>query len=111
MDVSKDLARLPRQIEDRLPGNFSVIPWTRTVAAGSLVTSAVLLLSGKRRGALAVAVGAAAVALLENPDAARELWNNIPNYIRAGQDFFIKAESFIEQLSEQGEKLRGMVER
>lgn len=115
MDVNKDLSKLPRQLEGSLPDNFSTVyagvPWTRTAAAGSLVASALLLLGGKRKGALIVALGGAAVALFENPDAAREVWDNVPGYLRAGQDFLVKAESFLEKFSEQSDKFRSLINK
>ena len=40
--------------------------WVRTVAAGSLVTGAVLLASGKRKAGLAVAAAGTVFALLED---------------------------------------------
>lgn len=108
--MSIDLTRLPQRIEDgieeHLPESLSTVPWTRSLAAGSLVASAILLISGRRKTALAVALGGGAVTLLENPDAARDLWNSIPRYIRNAQDLLVKSEDFITQLAEQGEKLR-----
>lgn len=107
-DMSKDLARLPQQIERNLPDNIREFSWTRSLAAGSLVTGAVLLLTGRRRGAVAVAIAGTAVALFENPDGVREFWRKLPDYIRTGQDFFSKAERLIEQIGEQGERFRAM---
>ena len=82
------------------------VPWARHVAAGSLVAGAVLLVMGNKRAALAVAAAGAAVALLERPEAAQELWARLPEYIRSGQDFLVKAEGVVEKLGEQAARLR-----
>jgi len=100
------LMKLPKQIEARIPDSFPDVPWTRVVAAGSLIASAWLLFSGKRKAALAIAAGGAAVALLENPDAARELWKGIPGYLHSAKDMLVRAEEFVEDVAEKGNKLR-----
>ncbi|HEY6448624.1 MAG TPA: hypothetical protein VIY53_19370 [Acidobacteriaceae bacterium] len=94
--------KIPRQIESTM----SEIPWTRTVAAGSLVVSAVLLLTGRRRSGVAVAAAAAAVALMENPQAVRDAWNSLPRMVRSGQDFMVRLEDFVDELNKQGIRLR-----
>jgi hypothetical protein len=80
--------------------------WTRNIAAASLVAGAALLIAGKRRTAIAVATAGAGMMLLERPEAAQELWSNLPGYIRQGQDFLIRAEGVIEKLGEQAAKFR-----
>ncbi|MGC2637863.1 MAG: hypothetical protein WA294_11840 [Acidobacteriaceae bacterium] len=94
--------KIPRQIESTM----SEIPWTRTVAAGSLVVSAVLLLTGRRRSGVAVAAAGAAVALMENPQAVRDAWNSLPRIVRSGQDFMVRLEDFVDELNKQGVRLR-----
>ena len=100
------LMKLPKQIEARIPDSLPDVPWTRVVAAGSLLASAWLLLSGKRKAALAIAAGGAAVALLENPDVAREFWKGIPGYLHSAKDMLVRAEEFVEDVAEKGNKLR-----
>lgn len=94
--------KLPRQIE----GKLTEIPWTRSVAAGSLIVSALLLISGKRKSGLAVAAAGAAIALLENPGAVKDAWESMPRFVRAGQDFLLRVEDFVEELNKQGGRLR-----
>lgn len=94
--------KLPRQIE----ANLTEIPWTRSVAAGSLIAGALLLVSGRRKSGLAVAAAGAAVALLENPDAVKDVWESMPRFVRGGQDFLIRVEEFVEELNKQGVRLR-----
>ncbi|HTV15709.1 MAG TPA: hypothetical protein VME68_13400 [Acidobacteriaceae bacterium] len=97
--------KLPRQIE----GNLTEIPWTRSVAAGSLIVSALLLISGKRKSGLAVAAAGAAVALFENPGAVKEAWEAMPRFVRAGQDFLVRVEDFVDELNKQGGRLRNVL--
>jgi hypothetical protein len=96
------MMKLPRQIE----ANLTEIPWTRSVAAGSLLVSALLLISGKRKSGIAVAAAGAAVALLENPEAVKSAWESMPRVVRSGQDFLVRVEDFIEELNKQGARWR-----
>ena len=108
-----NLTPIRRQIDASIPENlaeFSAkipnIPWTSAFAAGTLIASAVLLIRGKRKPALAVAAAGTVVALIDNADTARELWDNLPRYVRSGQDLLLKVEDFVEDLAKQGGKLR-----
>jgi len=104
------LMKMPKQIEARIPNSVPDAPpeitWTRAFAAGSLLVSAYLIFTGKRKAALAVAAGGAAVALLENPEVARELWKGIPGYLHSAKDMLVRAEEFVEDVAEKGNKLR-----
>jgi hypothetical protein len=97
--------KLPRQIE----GNLTQIHWTRSVAAGSLLVSALLLVSGKRKSGLAVAAAGGLIALLENPQAIRDAWDSMPRFVRAGQDFLVRMEDLVEELNKQGVRLRKVI--
>jgi hypothetical protein len=85
--------------------------WVRTVAAGSLVTGAVLLASGKRKAGLAVAAAGTVFALLEDPEGVKKVWNNIPDYLDSGHSMLGRFEKFVGELTAQGEKLRTVVEK
>lgn len=97
--------KLPRQIE----GTLTEIPWTRSVAAGSLIVSALLLISGKRKSGIAVAAAGATIALLENPGAVKDAWESMPRFVRAGQDFLVRLEDFVDELNKQGVRLRKVI--
>jgi hypothetical protein len=107
--MTTNLTKLPVQID--VPEVVKNVPWTRAVAAGSLVAGAFLLFTGRRRAALMAAMAGAAVAALEKPELVKELWENTPKYLRAGQDFLLKAEDVVEDLRVKGEKLRGILNR
>jgi hypothetical protein len=97
--------KIAKQIETSL----SEIPWTRTIAAGSLVVGALLLITGRRKSALAVSAAGAAVALLENPEIVREAWASMPRMVRTGQDFLVRIEDFVEELNKQGVRIRKVI--
>jgi hypothetical protein len=105
------LTSIPKQIEARLPNSVRSVPWTRSLAAGTLLTSAILLVLGRRKAALAVAAAGGAVALIEDPDGVRKFWNEIPNYVQAGQRMLARFEGVIEQVAEQGESLKDVLKR
>src|SRR5215475_4247396 len=100
------LMKMPKQIEARIPDSLPDVHWTRVVAAGSLIASAVLLVSGRRKSALAVAAGGAAVALLEKPEVVQEIWNGIPGYLHSAKDMLVRVEEFVEDVAAKGDKLR-----
>jgi hypothetical protein len=85
--------------------------WVRTVAAGSLVTGAVLLATGKRKAGLAVAAAGTIFALVEDPEGVKRVWNNMPDYLESGHTLLGRFEKFVGELTIQGEKLRKVVEK
>lgn len=105
MDTEVAPMKIARQVEDSL----SEMHWTRSVAAGSLLVGAILLITGRRKSALAVAAAGAAVALLENPEAVREFWHEVPRYLRSSQDFLVRIEDFMDEINKQGVRLRKAV--
>ena len=107
--MTTDLKRIPAQIDAHIPEAVKEFPWTRAVAVGSLIAGACLLFSGRRKAALAAAVAGAAVAALEKPEVVKELWDNTPKYLRAGQDFLLRAEDVVDDLRKKGEKLKGIL--
>jgi alpha-beta hydrolase superfamily lysophospholipase len=105
MDSDSQIMTVTKQIQS----NLAKTPWTRAVAAGSLITGAVLLITGRRKSALAVAAAGAAVALLENPDMVRDAWESMPRLVRTSQDFLSRIEEFVEELNKQGIRLRKVI--
>jgi hypothetical protein len=105
MDDEKNLMRFPQPMED------NGVPWTRGVAAGSLLVGALLLVTGRRAAGLAMAAAGAGITLLENPEAVRKFWNSIPDYVHSGQDFLSRAEGVVDDLNRQCARLRSMMSR
>ncbi|HTZ57619.1 MAG TPA: hypothetical protein VMB49_05950 [Acidobacteriaceae bacterium] len=102
--------RLKRQ-GSRLVGQGWDKNWVRTVAAGSLVTGAVLLASGRRKAGLVVAAAGTLFALIEDPEGVKKVWNDIPNYLDNGHNMLTRFEKFVGELTVQGDKLRTVVEK
>jgi hypothetical protein len=104
-----ELKKVPAQIDAYIPEAVKEIPWPRVVAAGSLLVGAYLLFTGRYKGAVAAALGAAGVASLEKPELAKELWENTPKYLHSGQEFLRRAESILEDVKSKGEKMRELL--
>lgn len=85
--------------------------WIRMVGAGSLFTSAVLLVSGRRKAALTVATVGTVLVLLEEPKSLATAWAALPSCIQAGERFLGRLEGFVEQVAAQGNRVRGFVDR
>lgn len=101
------LTKLSHEIQERIPETVPGFSWQRTVAAGSLVAGACLFLAGRRKTALTVVAAGATVGLLEHPEAARQLWESLPGYLRKGQDMLVRVEDFVNEVAKQGSKLKG----
>jgi hypothetical protein len=56
-----------------------------------------------------VAATGSIFALLEESDAVRELWENLPDYLKTAQKALGRFEEFIQDLSEQGDRIRRMM--
>ena len=64
---------------------------------------------GRRRSGLAVTAAGSLVALLEDSDAVRELWDNLPDYIHTAQEALGRFERFVQDLAEQGDRIRRVI--
>lgn len=80
--------------------------WVGMVAAGTLAASGVLLVAGKRRAGLVTAVSGAALAMLDQPEAVSKWWNALPAYLEEMQGILGRAQTAVEDLTVQGQKLR-----
>jgi hypothetical protein len=106
-ELNKMAARLRDSLDDNLPGGTSA--WSRGLAAGSLLTGAVLLATGRRKTGLAMTAVGSLVALLEESDGVRELWDQLPDYIHTAQEALGRFEGFVQDLAEQGDRIRRVV--
>ena len=85
--------------------------WLRALAAGSLVAGAALLLTGRRKAALTASGLGAAVILAEDPEAIKELWHAVPNYLQNGHELLGRLEGVLDGISEQSGRVRQLVRR
>ncbi|ACO33870.1 hypothetical protein ACP_1618 [Acidobacterium capsulatum ATCC 51196] len=99
-------AQLPAQSSNGVARMTEDVSLTRTAAAGSLVAGACLLMTGRRKGALLAAVAAGVLMAIDNPEAAAELWDRVPGYLRRAEDFVGRLEDTVAEVQVQGEKLK-----
>lgn len=85
--------------------------WLRVTSAGALAASGVLLMAGKRRAALAVAATGTALAIVDQQDLVRTLWNHLPGYLEDVQGILTRAQGAVDEFSAQGERLRNIFSR
>jgi hypothetical protein len=85
--------------------------WLRALAAGSLVAGAALLLTGRKKAALTASGLGAAVILSEDPDAMKELWKHVPNFLQDGHEMLGRLEGVLDGITEQGGRVRQLVRR
>lgn len=87
------------------------VTWLRALAAGSLVAAAALLLTGRRKAALTASGLGAAVILSEDPEAIKELWHSVPNYLQDGHELLGRLEGVLDGISEQSGRVKQLVRR
>lgn len=85
--------------------------WLRALAAGSLVAGAALLLTGRKKAALTASGLGAAVILAEDPEAVRDLWQRVPDYLQDGHELIGRLEGVLDGISEQGGRVRQLIRR
>jgi hypothetical protein len=84
--------------------------WVRVAAAGALATSGVLLMARKHRAGLAMAVAGTALTILDQQETVRDLWNRLPGHLENLQGVLTRAQSAVDELSAQGERLRHILQ-
>lgn len=80
--------------------------WIRIAAASTLAASGALLVTGNRRAGLLAAVTGSALALIDQQDAVRAWWDALPTYLEEIDEILGRAQTAVEDLSAQGQKLR-----
>jgi len=85
--------------------------WTQYVAAGTLMAGGALIVTGHRRAGVAVAAAGTALALLEEQEAVKEWWRNLPGYLNDAQHFLDSIESYLKEASIQGQRLQGILRK
>ena len=80
--------------------------WIRYAAAGTLAASGVLLVTGYRKTGLATALSGAALAMIDQQEAVRRCWDALPELLEELQGMLGKAQTAVEDLSAQSQKLR-----
>src|SRR5271157_4165415 len=87
------------------PGQMESNIWIRVAAGGSLLAGGLLLLNGKQRAGLAVAIAGTALALLDQKETVRSWWNSVPGLIDEAGQLLGQVEATVQDLAVQREKL------
>jgi hypothetical protein len=85
--------------------------WTHYLAAGTLVAGGVLMATGHKRAGMAVAAAGTALALVEEQEAIKSWWKNLPGYLDDAQEFLDKIEGYLKEAAVQGQRLQGILGR
>jgi len=81
------------------------------IAAASLAAGGALLASGKKRAGLAVAAAGTALAMVDQQEEVRRLWNALPGYMAELQEFMGRVQNALDDLSSQRERLHKIFKR
>jgi hypothetical protein len=79
--------------------------WARIAAGGSLLASGLLLLTGNRRAGLATAAAGTALALLDQQEVVKALWDALPGYVDQAQHILGQVEETVVELATQRDRL------
>ncbi len=85
--------------------------WIRLAVGGTLLTGALLLLSGKRRAGIVVAAAGTALTLLDEQETIRSWWQSLPQYLDDAQRLLNQAQRTVDDLADKRERLRSMFNR
>jgi hypothetical protein len=98
--------QVKRQVVDSEGAN-----WARIAAGGSLLAGALLLLTGHRRAGLVTAAAGTALAVLDQQDLVKGVWNALPGYIDQAQGLIGKVEETVVEIAAQRERLHRILTR
>ncbi len=87
------------------------INWATVAAAGSLVASGLLLLTGNRKAGTVAATAGTTLLLLDQQDLLRTWWNEIPGHIENVQNLLGKVQDSVSEVSAQRDKLHRILNR
>ena len=81
-------------------------PWVRYAAACTLAAGGALLVTGNRRAGLATALTGTVLAMIDQQENVCAWWNALPGYLEEIQGMLGRAQTAVEDLSAQSQKLR-----
>lgn len=79
--------------------------WVAFAAGGALIAGGLLLLTNRRRAGLIVGAAGAGLAVADQQDAVRNLWNNVPGYIDRFQSLINQVQSKVDEVSAKRDSL------
>ena len=93
------------------PSGADSTPWIRYAAASTLAAGGALLVTGNRRAGLVTALAGAVLTMIDQQEVVNAWWNALPIYLEEVQEMLGRAQSAVNDLSQQGEKLRRVLSK
>ena len=87
------------------------VDWMRIAACGSLLTGALLLLSGQKRAGLVMAASGTALALMDHEETLRDWWDAMPGHVNRAQSMLEQVGDAVENITAKSESLRRILSR
>ncbi len=84
--------------------------YVRYAAAGLLLASGVLLVSGRRRAGMVAASSGTALALLDQKETLRAWWNQVPGYLDQAERVLDQVQETLESIAANHERLGQILE-
>jgi hypothetical protein len=85
--------------------------WARFASGGALLAGGLLMLTGNRKAGLVTAASGAALAILDQRETVKALWDALPGYIDNVQNVLIQAEQTVAEVDAQRERLHRIFSR
>ena len=79
--------------------------WIKFAAGGALITGGLLLLTGQRRAGMVVGAAGAGLALVDQQENVRTLWNQVPGYVDKLQTLINQVQDKVEAFSSKRDSL------
>jgi hypothetical protein len=79
--------------------------WIKFAAGGALIAGGLLLLTNKRRAGLVLGAAGAGLAVADQQDTVRAMWNQVPGYIERFQSFINQVQSKVDAVSARRDSL------
>jgi hypothetical protein len=87
------------------------VDWVKIAAGTALLASGILVLTGQKRAAMAVAATGTTLAMLDQQELLRSWWRELPAYIDQVQRMVGKVQDAVEDIAEKREALRRVMTR
>jgi hypothetical protein len=84
--------------------------YVRYAAAGLLLASGVLLVSGRRRAGMVAASSGTALALLDQKETLRAWWNQVPGYLDQAERILDQVQETLDAIAVNHERLAQILE-
>ncbi len=91
--------------EDLTSSQTESTDWIKLAAGGALIAGGVLLLTNNRRAGLIVGAAGAGLAVADQQDSVRSMWNQVPGYIERFQGLINQVQTKVDAVSAKRDSL------